>query len=326
MRKGAKRMKAKSVIECRHYYLPSHFPLIALQGDYWRISDQKSERLHFHNCLEIGLCHSDTGRMEFYERSLPFEAGDMTVVPRNVPHTTYSSSGTKSRWSYLFFDPKGLLGPYLPAGWTNFDLLSYHFPNYRYLFKKEDYPEMHALLTLIFRELSGEEEGQRQAVTGLILALFLQIYRAQNRLNHQQPEGEGPADEALIRKTVEIAPALEFIEEHYDEAFTVDDLAAICSWSPTHFRRLFTETMGLAPLDYINNTRIMKSCYALCSSDKNIGEIAEAVGFGSVSAYNRNFRRVFDLSPSEYRKNARRFEKTELKPEIREYPGWMRPE
>ena len=90
----------KTVIEYRSYYLPLHFPVLLLSGDYWRISDVPSGRLHFHNCLEIGICHSDSGFMEFPGQALSFQEGDITVIPRNIPHTTYSSPGCSRHWSY----------------------------------------------------------------------------------------------------------------------------------------------------------------------------------------------------------------------------------
>ena len=95
--------KQKSTVtEYRNYYLPTHFPVLLLSGDYWKISDVPSGRLHFHNCLEIGICHSDSGYMEFCGETLPFKKGDVTVVPKNIPHTTYSSPGTESHWSSTF--------------------------------------------------------------------------------------------------------------------------------------------------------------------------------------------------------------------------------
>ena len=49
--------KSRTVIEYRSYALPVSFPLMVLTGDSWHISDIPSKRLHFHNCLEIGMCH-----------------------------------------------------------------------------------------------------------------------------------------------------------------------------------------------------------------------------------------------------------------------------
>lgn len=95
--------KKKPVIEYRHYSLPINFPILLLSGERWKISDIKSEHLHFHNHLEIGICHSDSGIMEIKGESVPFKAGDVTFIPRYLPHTTYSSPNEASLWSYIFF-------------------------------------------------------------------------------------------------------------------------------------------------------------------------------------------------------------------------------
>lgn len=83
-----------------------------------------SKNLHFHNCLEIGVCHSDSGYMEFIGKKDPllFREGDVTCIPRNIPHTTYSSPGTESHWSYLFIDPAELFRNISPNFGRDFDL------------------------------------------------------------------------------------------------------------------------------------------------------------------------------------------------------------
>ena len=50
----------RTVIEYRNYELPADFPIQMLSGENWRISDVPSGVLHFHNCLEIGLCERVT--------------------------------------------------------------------------------------------------------------------------------------------------------------------------------------------------------------------------------------------------------------------------
>ena len=62
-----------TVMEYRNYYLPADFPVLVLTGGHWKISDIPSSRLHFHNCLEIGLCHSHSGTMKFYSEPMSFK-------------------------------------------------------------------------------------------------------------------------------------------------------------------------------------------------------------------------------------------------------------
>lgn len=317
--------KQKSVVtEYRNYYLPMHFPVLCLSGDYWKISDIPSERLHFHNCLEIGICHSDSGTLEFYDNQLHFKAGDVTVIPRNVPHTTYSSTGTESRWSYIFFDPEELFRGFLPTTWKNYDLPLASFKEYNHILSKKDYPSVHNLVTLIIKELEEQKPSYQLSVRGLLLSLYIEIYRIQSVENedwNKELDSDSLPDNALV-----IAPALDFIESNYMQQFSIDYLADLCHWSPTHFRRVFHEIMGTSPLDFLNNTRIMKSCNLLRSTEESILDISEMVGFHSVSSYNRYFIKIMQMSPRDYRKQMQHTDKRNENQSILEYAGWMFPE
>lgn len=84
--------------------------------------------------------------------------------------------------------------------------------------------------------------------------------------------------------------------------------------------------MGTSPLDYVNNTRILKSCILLRSTEHSILDISEMVGFHSVSSFNRYFAKLMQMSPREYRKQMQQSEKKAENQSILEFAGWMRPE
>lgn len=313
----------KVITEYRSYYLPLHFPVLLLSGDHWRISDKPSGRLHFHNCLEIGICHSDGGTLEFYGESCRFKEGDVTCIPRNVPHTTYSNPGTKSHWSYLFLDPELLFSRFLPAAWRNYDLSTYTFRNYKFILSKEEYPQIHSLVMLAVKELEKQDAGFELSAQGLLLSLYIKLYRiqhqeAQNNLNTDAPP--------MPDHAISITPALNYIENNYMQQLTMEQLADECHLSPTHFRRTFHEIMGMPPLEYLNITRIMKSCILLRSTQDTILNIAEQTGFQSISSFNRLFGRIMQMSPREYRKQMLQADAHNSNQSILEYSGWLFPE
>lgn len=317
-----------TVMEYRNYYLPLHFPVLLLSGDYWKISDIPSGRLHFHNCLEIGICHSDGGTLEFTGKTLSFQADDVTCIPRNVPHTTYSFPGTESHWSYLFLDPAELFRNLLPGSWSNHDLSINPFENYQYIMSKEKYPLIHYLLTQIIKELEIQKPGYQISAKGLLLSLYIELYRIQHeeggpiKQNRQKDNTPPlPPENALV-----IAPALDYIEENYMQPLTIEFLADLCHWSPTHFRRVFHEIMAVSPLEYLNNTRIMKACNLLRSTEESILSISENTGFHSVSSFNRYFIKLFQMAPREYRKQMKLTDARLKKQSILEYAGWTYPE
>ncbi len=311
--------KKKPVIEYRHYSLPINFPVLLLSGERWRISDIKSEHLHFHNCLEIGICHSDSGIMEIEGVSVTFKAGDVTCIPRYLPHTTYSSPHAASLWSYIFFAPEEFFKNLLRSPGNNFERPTSAMKISNYILSKERYPKVHNLATTIVDELKQQNPYYRESVHGLLLSLYielLRIYSKDAKLADQETEQN-------LEDTFAISPVLEYIYKNYMAPITIDFLADLCHLSTTHFRRKFHETMGTAPLDFINSTRIDEACKLLKSTEDSILSISEQVGFHSITSFNRCFAKLMGESPREWRKKALQSEAQSAKASILEFTGWL---
>ncbi len=318
-----------SPTEYRNYFLPMNFPVLLLAGDHWRISDVPSGRLHFHNCLEIGICHSDGGTMEFFGNPVHFQAGDVTVVPRNVPHTTYSDPGKESLWSYIYLSPRDLFRGLLPSSWQNYDLSVYSFKGYKYILNREDYPNVHHLATQVARELQELRPSYQLSAKGLLLSLYIELYRIESMAEDGQDNGSHSPkrdEERSPERMLTIAPVLDYIEDNYMQQFTMEDLSQLCHLSSTHFRRVFHEIMGTSPLDYVNNTRIMKACGLLRSTEASVLDISEMVGFRSVSSFNRCFSRIMQMPPREYRRQMQQADSRTSNLPALEYAGWLFPE
>lgn len=325
-----------SVMEYRNYYLPVDFPVLILSGEHWKISDIPSSRLHFHNCLEIGLCHSCSGTMKFYSEPMTFKAGDVTCIPRNIPHTTYSDKGTESRWSYIMFDPAELFRALLPASESGPDLSLFSYRNYRHILPRAEYPHIHYLTQSIIDEMENTRPNYQSCVKGLLLALSIELNRIQEQANAPEStcgrptSSSGPdAVHSIPENALVISPALDYIEDHYSSQFPIEVLADLCHMSLTHFRRVFHSIMQTSPLDYLNSTRIMKACNLLRSTEESILSISEMAGFASVSNFNRHFHAVIHMTPREYRNQmlfARQKEGTDVRHTILEFSGWMEPE
>lgn len=317
----------KRITEYRNYYLPLSFPVILLSGEHWKISDVPSSRLHFHNCLEIGLCHTESGMMEFYDKEIPFKAGNVTLIPKNVLHTTYSTKGTESLWSYVFIDIEEMVRPMLSSAWNSFSMSPETLAKYNYIFDESTHPYICSLVRHIVRELEEEKTGYQLSVRGLVLALLVELIRTEGEITGQLENGLTALDgEKAVNNSLNIAPALEFIDANYMQEFPIDKLASICHLSATHFRRVFGEIMNCTPLDHLNNTRILKACSLLRSTEDSILTISERVGFRSVSSFNRSFIKVMNCTPRDYRKTILKNEQFSTSPSILKYNGWMQPE
>ncbi|MBO4416390.1 MAG: helix-turn-helix transcriptional regulator [Lachnospiraceae bacterium] len=322
----------KPIIEYRDYELPIGFPVILLSGENWHISDKRSGRLHFHNCTEIGMCLTDSGFMEYDGEKHAFHAGDITFMSRHVPHTTYSSPGESSLWSYLFFDPYELLMKYFNDAFPHAELCREMLENSRMILSGSEHPEINSLVNQIVSEIQEKPLNYQFSVTGLFLSLIMQFLRLYHSEKHKTPQVNaagrsqsgsntdpaGTAD-ASVRNSLIIAPALYYIRTNYWQDFSVDTLADQCHLSLTHFRRIFQEIMQTNPLDYLNTTRIQEACTLLRMTEDSVLSISERVGFSSVSSFNRHFMAIMNVTPSDYRKDISKAEKSS----ILKYAGWM---
>ncbi|MCM1188019.1 MAG: AraC family transcriptional regulator [bacterium] len=141
------------------------------------------------------------------------------------------------------------------------------------------------------------------------------------------PQGSGKQKQKQEKgNALIIAPALDYVEQNYSQQFSIEYLADLCRFSPTHFRRVFRDIMHVSPLDYVNHTRIANACNLLQSTEDSILDISESVGFHSVSSFNRCFIKTMQMSPREYRRINQRLDDGSDSPSIVGRSGWMQPE
>jgi AraC-like DNA-binding protein len=100
---------------------------------------------------------------------------------------------------------------------------------------------------------------------------------------------------------VEIWKARNFIREHSDEELSLTRVAKVVNISANYLSEKFKEVTGVNFVDYVARTRTEKAREMLENSNLRISEIAFAVGFQSLSQFNRVFRRLSGSSPSAYR-------------------------
>lgn len=100
-----------------------------------------------------------------------------------------------------------------------------------------------------------------------------------------------------------IINALKYIEDNYAQEIKLNDLAEICNFNASHFCRIFKSITGKTAIQYINEYRISKAKVLLKTTDLNVAEIADKVGFSDNCYFSRFFKKCFNVTPTEYRSN-----------------------
>lgn len=102
-------------------------------------------------------------------------------------------------------------------------------------------------------------------------------------------------------KTENIAAVIDYIESHLREKLDLDKVAGAVHYSKFHLHRMFTDTVGITPHDYIQRRQLTEAAKFLVFSKKPIIEIALIAGYESQQAFTGIFKSMYKQTPAEYR-------------------------
>jgi AraC-like DNA-binding protein len=117
-----------------------------------------------------------------------------------------------------------------------------------------------------------------------------------------KPRKAGPDSARDRRRAVETAL---WIDAHSHRSIDLEDAADQAGISPFHFLRLFSDTLGVTPHQYLLRSRLRHAARRLADDDSPITDIAYDVGFGDLSNFVRTFHRAAGASPLRFRQASR---------------------
>lgn len=309
-------MKKREEVQFRYYDMDENQVVIALTGKEWiREYGKGVEGLHFHNYFEVGFCHYGEGELVLGNESYPFMENSIALIPPNFLHTTLSKKGTVGYWEWFYFDVDKILemmGSYNQVEISEIKKILYEQAHY---LGEQETIYFRKLLKKIELEEEKKEFLYKEAIKSFAQSFIIELVRLQSKQLEMKNTRGG------VKWIAEIEPALTYVEKEYANKITIGQLAKICSMSESHFRKIFAEHMNMKPLEFIHFIRMQKACEIMETTSKSMDEIAYSIGFESVSSFNRNFQKLFSITPYQYKKSI----KTGLKRKkyrISAYKGW----
>jgi len=279
--------------------LPADFPVYVERNRYQ--TDAPIKTIHVHDCLEIGFCHAGNGIFICGDRILPYSKGDVTVFNEVSAHFASSASGTRSNWTFLFFEPPVFLAD--SCGKT--DILSTSrlcgrsFP---YVFSRKKYPLISELFEKLLSELNGRKKNYQTSFKALMVRFLIEVDRASGEhISEPLSRNIKISRNALER----ISPALNYLGNHYHEQVTVREIAKRTYVSVETLRRLFHKAVRKSPEKYLHDLRISMAANLLENTSDAVIDIAGRVGYTSLSSFNRQFKSKKGISPREWRKKGK---------------------
>ena len=258
------------------------------------LSTKEITSLHFHKCLEIGVCTDGSGNCIIDNRLYRYKKGDIQIVLPYQPHLANGHKENRGRWIWFSYDPYKL---------TSSDDIGNRIAtiiekqvNFNGVFSPDEYPELAAIIDKCITETLNSKGLSQLYALLLVQQLILEMSRIDCEFKNNIVPRRRSFDKML--------PALTHISENLSNSkeLTLEILANKCFVSIATLRRYFYEFTDMSPQQFIASARINHAQYLLSNTNKSITEISDAVGFESISCFTRAFKRHTGVSPSEYRR------------------------
>ena len=101
-----------------------------------------------------------------------------------------------------------------------------------------------------------------------------------------------------------IQEAVKYIKANFSQNISLEVLGAVTGYSPNHFRKLFTEIMGVSPQKYLERVRVNHAKYLLVKREMSLADIAYVCGFSSQPYFTKIFKAHTLLTPYEFQQKS----------------------
>jgi len=155
--------------------------------------------------------------------------------------------------------------------------------------------ELARLFELLRTDLAGVAGAHQLVARSRLLTVLLLILRATT-----SPRQESTPDYGEARRRNLMARAKQYMQEHYAEHLSLDDIAAALHVSGYHLSHVFSRQSNFSLFAYLTALRMERAQALLLRGDLNVSQVAQAVGYQDANYFSKAFRKHCDCSPTEY--------------------------
>ncbi|MBR1781342.1 MAG: response regulator [Oscillospiraceae bacterium] len=171
---------------------------------------------------------------------------------------------------------------------------------------RSEFPDMQVAVLTGYRDFSYAQEAIRLGVTRFLLkpSKMDEIHEALSamteRLNRESP-GEDQEMQGQHAGSFIVNQAMAYMEKHYAEKLTLQEVADACYVSQWHLSKLLNKHREMSFYDILNSIRIKAAKELLAVPKLRIGDIGEMVGYADPAHFARVFKKLTGMSANEYR-------------------------
>lgn len=244
---------------------------------------------HWHDSVEIFIVFE--GEIDFYINSSYYglSRGRFIIVNSNEVH---SIDVPKENFTIVLQIPAEEFDRYKKEDY----ILFMHTP--------EGYKEQDAEFVRLIRQMYTAYAEKRYGYECEVLSDY---YRMMHLLLTRYRETEVDVDRLKQSRQMEkLFSITSYIQEHFREDMTLENVADIFGFSPTYLSRIFKKYANVNYKSYVLNVRVEYAYKELLNTDKSINKIAESNGFPDGRSFSKAFAARFGITPDKYRKEMNR--------------------
>ena len=239
---------------------------------------------HTHNHMELFFIIGGKGQFLIEDQLHPVNVNNLVIINPNVVHTEVSLNAQPLEYIVL-----GIEGIQLATSNTSngqFSILDHY-----------ESVEISGCLRNILREMEQKNTGYEDVCQAYMEILIIRLMRSTALAV--------PSESQVISVNRQCAAVRRYIDLHFKEALTLEQLAEEGHMNKFYLSHAFKREFGVSPINYMISKRIEESKYLLAETDLSMTQIAQLLGFSSLSYFSQVFRRTQSVTPMEYRQSQR---------------------
>lgn len=244
------------------------------------VNDNMSKS-HYHDYFEIYYLETGERYHMIHDQLYLLHPGELIRFSPYCMHHSYGDEGVNFKRLLVYFHGKEIDSPKLLAALEQGSGVYQPDPKSR--------QTIHRILKAMLKEQERPWDFRDAYMHMLLNLLVLTIVQQSQR----------PSDTGHKNR---IGNVISYIHTHYEEDICLEHLAQMFYISPYYLCREFKRSTNSTIIQYLNITRIMNAQRKFMETDKNITEISKETGFSNITHFNRVFKSVTGMTPSDYRK------------------------
>ena len=272
--------------------LDSDFPF-CIERICLKKEDNADEHFHYHDFYEITYIEKGHGFYSVAGRQLEMKEGDLIVFNRMEPHG-WTVLDDNMQVLVLMFSTQ-LFTEMLVSREEYISPVMEHGGNFMNRLAASDAhaPAIRTIMEDSYHEYDHREEGYDNIIRSDVMKILIYLMRHYQKEDIWSDESLGEKKQVMNR----LEQAFIYINAHYTEAISLEEVAALVYMSPHYFSSYFKRVAGCTFIEYVTLMRLKKARSMYISTDMGVAAIALECGFRNMSNFYRLYKKYLGDLP-----------------------------